>query len=47
MNDNKYLIYVNGVLAKTRMTYAWALKDKYELEGKGYKKVTISLRDAS
>ncbi len=44
MNDNKYLIYVDGVLAKSRMTYAFALKDKYELEKKGYKKVTICLR---
>ncbi len=40
--EKKYLIYVNGVLAKSRKTLAFALKDKAELEAKGYRNVSIA-----
>lgn len=40
--NRPYLILVNGKLAKRRMTLAFAMKDKKELEAQGYKNVSIA-----
>ena len=37
-----YLILVDGRLAKRRKTYAFAMKDKRELETEGYNMVSIA-----
>lgn len=40
--DKKYLILVDGKLATRRMTLWFALKDKKELEAKGYQRVSVA-----
>lgn len=40
--DKAYLIYVDGKLAARRATLKFALKDKYELESKGYLRVSVA-----
>lgn len=37
-----YLILVDGKLAATRLTLTFALKDKFELEKKGYQRVSVA-----
>lgn len=37
-----YLIFVNGVLAKRKLTLAGAMKALRELEAKGYQKVSVA-----
>lgn len=39
-----YIILVNGTLAKTRKTMNFAVKDKAELEAKGYTNVVIAYK---
>jgi len=40
--ERRYQVLVDGRLAKTRKTFAFALKDKTELEAKGYKQVSVA-----
>lgn len=40
--NRKYLILVDGKLATRRMTLARAIKDKKELEAKGYRLVSVA-----
>ncbi len=40
--ERPYLILVNGVLAKRRITLAGALKVKKELESRGFKGVSVA-----
>ena len=42
--ERRYIILVGGVLAKTRKTLQFALKDKKELEMKGFKNVSIAYK---
>ena len=40
--ERKYIVLVNGVKAKERMTMKFALQDVKELQSKGYNKVSIA-----
>lgn len=40
----KYLVFVNGQKAKERLTLAFALKDKKDLESKGLNGVSIGYK---
>lgn len=40
--NKAFLIYVDGKLAARRQTLYFALKDKRELESKGYQRVSVA-----
>lgn len=40
--DKTYLIYVDGKFAARRATLKFALKDKRELEARGYQRVSVA-----